>query len=347
MAQCQESAAGAANEAATNALAEAIAEVQKCVEEEACWVEAEEAEAARRAEKEEEVCKVAEVNKTARCAKEEAKATRQADANTMATSSFPDMDFPMASVEQAFCLHHKTGHFLKTPQVERSLNQLAHPALPFSTLNASTAPPSPVMEEEDELLKDNVPLQLDLSTVTAGKHKVAPKPPTTFAPVSKHCKYFGGIEVIDFPGKVTPLPESTTPSVAASYHLHDHPTMSIPTLITCYTHSPQVTIMDPAEIKASKSSKALKGSSKAAGMKPMKCTSKEMPQLVSNEPINIELLMNNLLKQVEYAQNYIAVVCWLEDIAFLHSFDHLHAIHGISQGHYTDPQSHWTPVRVQ
>ncbi|KAF8990362.1 hypothetical protein BDQ17DRAFT_1333498 [Cyathus striatus] len=81
-------------------------------------------------------------------------------------------------------------------------------ALPFSTLDASITPPSPIPGEEDELIEETIPPKLDLSTVATGKRKATPKPPTTFAPTSKHCKYFGGVEVVDSPGNITPLSES-------------------------------------------------------------------------------------------------------------------------------------------
>ncbi|KAF9001293.1 hypothetical protein BDQ17DRAFT_1426584 [Cyathus striatus] len=275
MAWCQEIAAKAANEAATNALAEAIAEAM----------------AVRQAEEEAEACQIVEAA-AAKHAEDKAKATRRADANAMAASSFPEMDFPMATPEDL--------------------------ALPFSTLDTSTTPPSPISGEEDELIQETIPPKLDLSTVAAGKCKAAPKPPTTFAPASKHHKYFGGVDVIDSLGKVTPLPDSTTPSVAAiepasvsasSYHLHDHSTTSAPASTSWYTRSPQAAIMDLAKAKASKSSKASKGSSKATGTKPVKHTPEEMPQLVSNKPINLELLTNNLLELIQHFGAHACTNC--------------------------------------
>ncbi|KAF8984013.1 hypothetical protein BDQ17DRAFT_1336313 [Cyathus striatus] len=299
MARCQEIATKAANEAAMNALAEAIAEIQQCAEEEARRIETEEAEeAARHTEEEENNCHVAEAEETARHTEEETEATRHADADAMATSSFPRWISPWPLL--------KILYFL---------SQLWMPPPPLLPL----------------FPKRKMSLLLDLSTVATDKCKVAPKPLTTFVPASKHCKV-----------------PATTPSVAANS-------------TSRYTRSPQVAIMDPGKAKASKSSKASKGSSKATGTKMVKHTPEEMPQLISNEPINVELLKNNLLEllqhyglneachaldvshmcayhaslaaeleQVEYAQNCIAVVHQLEDIAFLHSFDHLHAIHGIS-----------------
>ncbi|KAF9006417.1 hypothetical protein BDQ17DRAFT_1324461 [Cyathus striatus] len=99
------------NEAAMNALVEAIAEVQQCAEEEACQFEAEEAEAARQAEEEAEARQITEEAAAAKCAEDKAEATRRADTDAMATSSFPEMDFPIATPEDL--------------------------ALPFSTLDAS------------------------------------------------------------------------------------------------------------------------------------------------------------------------------------------------------------------
>ncbi|KAF8991430.1 hypothetical protein BDQ17DRAFT_1332888 [Cyathus striatus] len=246
LAQCEAIAAKAATEVASCAMAEAISQARARVAAQHTEAEArqiaEEAEAAKRAEEEAETRRVAEEAEAARRAEEEAEATRRADANAMATSSFSEMNFPMATPEDL--------------------------ALPFSTLDTSTAPPSPIPGEEDELIEETIPPKLDLSTVAAGKRKAAPKPPTTFVPVSKCHKYIGGVEVITSPEKVTPQPESA--------------------------------IMDPAKAKASKSSKASKGSSKAAGTKPVKHTPKEIPQLVSNEPINIELLTNNLLELIQH-----------------------------------------------
>ncbi|KAF8993147.1 hypothetical protein BDQ17DRAFT_1331892 [Cyathus striatus] len=251
MAQCQEITTKVANKAAMNALVEAIAEVQQHAEEEAHQIEAEKAEAARRAEEEAETCWIADEAAAAKHAEDEAKATRRANADAMAASSFPEMDFPMATPEDL--------------------------ALPFSTLDTSTTPPSPIPGEEDELIEETIPPKLNLSTVAARKRKAAPKPPTTFVPASKHCKYFGGVEVIDSLGKVTPLPEST--------------------------------IMDPAKAKASKSSKASKGSSIATGMKMVKHTPEEMLQLVSNEPINVELLKNNLLELIQHFGAHACTNC--------------------------------------
>ncbi|KAF8988535.1 hypothetical protein BDQ17DRAFT_1434987 [Cyathus striatus] len=409
LAQCQNIAAKAATEAAARAMADAISQVKAKVaaqraEEEARRVE-EEAKAARRAEEEAEAARRAEEEAEARRVAEEeaaARAKAEAEAEAEAASHFSEPDFPMAPPE-SFVPH-------------------------FSTLDVSTAPPSPTPEdEEDELLEENDLPRYDLSAVAAGKRKVVPRPIMTFAPASKRRKFFGGVEIPVPLDKITPLPEPTTPSVVASdpepssisgYHLRDHSTTSAPASTSQPTRSTQVVARTPAKA-ASKSSKAPKAS-KSTGTKAAKRTLEEMPQLTSDEPINVKLLQNNLqellkhfgsrvcincithgrecvfrgfgvkcgacsqvsashcsfsipspntefalsiahcagdsslfglneacraldlsrtcayrallaaeLEQVEYAQNCIAVVRRLQDIAFLHSPEHLHLVEGL------------------
>ncbi|KAF8993534.1 hypothetical protein BDQ17DRAFT_1431623 [Cyathus striatus] len=334
-------------------------------------------------------------------AEAEAKAARQAEASALAASFIPEPDFPMVPPE----------NFVPN----------------FSTLDISTAPPSPTPEEEDELLEENVPPQLDLSAIAAGKRKAVPRPTMTFAPASKCCKFFGGVEIPVPLDKIILLPEPPTPSVVASepgpssisgYKLCDCSTISALASTSQSTRSTQVVARTPAKA-ASKSSKAPKAS-KSTGTKVAKRTHEKMLQLTSNEPINVKLLQNSLqellkhygscvcincithghecvfrgfgvkcgacsqvsashcsfsilssntefalsiahcagdsslfslneacyalnlsrthayhallaaeLEQVEYVQNCIAVVHCLQDIAFLHSPEHLHLIEGL------------------
>ncbi|KAF8979231.1 hypothetical protein BDQ17DRAFT_1439635 [Cyathus striatus] len=204
----------------------------------------------------------------ARRVEEEAKAARRAEEEAEACRP----DFPMAPPE-SFVPH-------------------------FSTLDVSTAPPSPTPEdEEDELLEENDLPRYDLSAVAAGKRKVVPRPITTFAPASKRRKFFGGGEIPVPLDKITPLPEPTTPSVVASdpepssisgYHLRDRSTTSAPASTSQPTCS--------KDLSRTRAYRALLAAE---------------------------------LEQVEYAQNCIAVVRCLQDIAFLHSPEHLHLIEGL------------------
>ncbi|KAF8994331.1 hypothetical protein BDQ17DRAFT_1431092 [Cyathus striatus] len=147
MAACHNIAAKVTNKVAMHALAEAITEMKaKGAKEGVHQVEAEEAETARQAEEEAKVHQVADEAEAARVAEEEAKAcqiadeveaeaTRQANTDAVAASIFPAMDSPITTPE--------------------------NPMLPFSALNTSTAPPSPVPDEEDELIEETVPPWLD------------------------------------------------------------------------------------------------------------------------------------------------------------------------------------------
>ncbi|KAF8982194.1 hypothetical protein BDQ17DRAFT_1438007 [Cyathus striatus] len=408
-AQCQANTVKTANEAAECAMAEVLSQARAKVA--AQHAEAKACQAARLAEEEAEACWVAEEEA------EEATAARQAEANAVAATLFPETDSPMAPPE--------------------------NPIPSFAALDTSTTPPSPIVDEEHELLEEADPPWLYLSTVATGKCKATPKPPTMFVPASKCCKYFGGVEIITPSDKILPLPEyesflfiyfifsdsfvlASTPSVVASelepssisgYNLHNCSVASAP----ASTHSPQVTIMDPSKAKATKTL------SKATGTKKTKHTHEEMPQLTSDEPINVGLLQNNLhklikhfsacvcincishgctcifhgfgvkcgacsqvsmsycsfsipppntefalsvarcagesslfglnevchalnlshmcayctllaakLEQVEYTQNCIAVVCHLQDIAYLHSPAHLHTVEGLSEDFMCD-----------
>ncbi|KAF8975181.1 hypothetical protein BDQ17DRAFT_1441628 [Cyathus striatus] len=395
MAQCQEIAAKTATAAAVQAMAEAISEVKAKVV--AQHAEAEEAEAAKQAEEEMQA-------EEERWVEEE----RWAEAEVKVLCLKAEADALAA---------------LLLPKNESLMSPLAGLVSSFTALDTSTAPPSPAMEEEDELLEDNVSPQLDLSTVAARKQKAAPKPITTFAPASKHRKIPGGVDITVPLEQIIPLPEHDEPKPASTsgYHLRDCSITSA-TASTLPSHpSTKVATRAPAKASTSKSSKTSKASSKAMGTKAVKHTHKEMPQLTLDEPINIELLQNNLqelikhfgahvcincishsrpcefwgfdvkcgtcsqvsashcsfsipppntefalsvahcagdsslfglneacralnlsrtrayhallaaeLEQVEYAQNCIAVVRHLQDIAFLHSPDHLHAVEGLS-----------------
>ncbi|KAF8975325.1 hypothetical protein BDQ17DRAFT_1441568 [Cyathus striatus] len=283
MAQCQKIAAKAATEVAAHAMVEAISEVKARVA-----AQCAEAEAARWAEEERQA--EAEANAEILCLKSEADAARQAKANAVAASFFPESESLISSLAGLFSS--------------------------FTALDASTAPPSPAMEEEDELLEDNVSPQLDLSTVAAGKYKAAPKPITTFAPASKCCKIPGGVEITVLLEQIIPLPESPTPSMAASepkpafasgYHLCDCSITSTPELMPPSHSSTRVATRTPAKAATSKSSKASKASNKATGTKAVKCTHVEIPQLTSDELINVELLQKNLQELIKHFGAHVCI----------------------------------------
>ncbi|KAF8986671.1 hypothetical protein BDQ17DRAFT_1335482 [Cyathus striatus] len=351
MAACHDITMKAANEAATCALAEAIAEIKaKRAEEEACRVEAEEAEAARRAEEEAEARQVAD--------EEKAETTCQAEEEASAAVPPSPTLTPAMSIDQLLPLELDTDFLMPTPE---------DPAPPFSTLDAMTSSSSPATVEEDELDDNYIPPKIDLASISA----------------------------------FTPSAIASELSLTSGYHLHDCSLTVTLASTSTPSHSPQVTIMDPAKTKALKSSKA-------AGKKKTKRTLEEMPQITSAEPINVELLQNNVhelvnyfgkhgqecgprgyghkcsacagvstshcsfavpspnaeftlsiahcigtlndacraldlsrmhtyhtllaaeLEQVKYAHNCVTVVKYLKEIIQIHSFAHLQTIHGIS-----------------
>ncbi|KAF8983213.1 hypothetical protein BDQ17DRAFT_1437547 [Cyathus striatus] len=249
-------------------------------EEEVGQVE-EEAKAVRHAKEEAEAHWVAEEEATAQAkAEAEAKAARQAEAEAEAAYFIPEPDFPMVP-----------------PKILFPISQPWTSQLPFLLL----------------LQKKKMNFLLNLSIIVAGRCKAVPWPTMTFAPASKCCKFFGGVDPVPL-DKITPLPESPTPSVVASelvpssisgYKLHDHSTISALASTYQSTCSTQVIARTPAKA-ASKSSKAPKAS-KSTGMKVAKCTHEEMPQLTSNEPINVKLLQNNLQELLKHFGSHVCI----------------------------------------
>ncbi|KAF8995616.1 hypothetical protein BDQ17DRAFT_1430225 [Cyathus striatus] len=286
MAQCQEIATKAANEAAVNALVEAIAEVQQRADEEVRRVEAEAEEAARRAEEEAKTRCVAEEAEVTRRAEEEKRA--EADAETSRHSLTPAM-----SVDQAIPLDPDTDFPMALPE---------GPVPPFSILDSVTTSSSPATVKEDELDDDYIPPRLDLSSISS-KRKVVPQPTTTFAPASKRSKV-GNVEVVIPVSKFTPHPEPPTPSElesASGYHLHDHSTSA---LTATLAPAPL-----PAKAVSSSLKPTAKSSFKAAGKKKAKCTPEEMPQFTSADSIDVDLLQDNVHKLLKYFGARICTNC--------------------------------------